>query len=382
MTSNARSLPSFLLIVTCTVAELNTDGQCSLDALRPYFVGPPLKEAHVNDGCYEIDLQHVEDVSTIVDRVLRSKSPVLLRNVKRIWPDVTQATMDWQPENLVTSYGHRLVNVQVSASEAGVFDCNRREEPCAEAVEEMSIADFFSGRPAAMGPRAAAYWQNNEISETGVEELAMQHPPFTGAKTVSHRQWVSRSNVSAAFHFDYDPNFVLVKQGAKTFFAYDMFQAELLYPGLATHDKFHTAVQFGAVDPTAPASRTRQRYPLFAEAKGIHCTARAGDLLHIPAYWWHFVSSTVEDGFSVGINWFVEAPEENRLPDACYEDLPLSIADHVLASHEARGGSESLDAAARRFRQRLGARFAGHDRGLPDDEDFYEEEGPDERDEL
>ena len=370
-----------ILVTTVDATRLLNllDDDCSLEALRSYFVGGPgIAESGNDDGGLCPSLNLAEHNPNIIERVLRSKTPVLLRNVERLWPDVDEATRAWRPDSLVAEYGSRHIAVQISSSVAGHFDCARRELPCSELVEEMSVRDFFAGRPPAAAAGSVAYWQNNEIADSGVEELAMA-PPFTNTEIVSHRQWVSRDNVSAAFHFDYDPNFVLVRQGAKTFYTYDMFQSAFLAPGLSLQDDFHTAVQFGAVDPRI---RSRKRYPRFENARGWRCTARKGDLLFIPAYHWHFVETNVEnDKFAIAINWFVHAPKEDRLPDKCYRELPYSIADFVLEQDE-----DDDDDATKRLRARRD-QFA-EARALHDlqmlQEDFYEEEDDDDggKDEL
>ncbi|XP_041433029.1 tRNA wybutosine-synthesizing protein 5 isoform X5 [Xenopus laevis] len=53
------------------------------------------------------------------------------------------------------------------------------------------------------------------------------------------------------------------------------------------------------------------KYPLFSHARRYECYLEAGDVLFIPALWFH---NTVADGFGVGVNVFWK-----DLPSECYD---------------------------------------------------------------
>ncbi|KAG8558888.1 hypothetical protein GDO81_017176 [Engystomops pustulosus] len=53
------------------------------------------------------------------------------------------------------------------------------------------------------------------------------------------------------------------------------------------------------------------KYPLFSQARRYECTLQAGDVLFIPALWFH---NTVAEEFGVGVNVFWK-----HLPSECYD---------------------------------------------------------------
>jgi len=45
------------------------------------------------------------------------------------------------------------------------------------------------------------------------------------------------------------------------------------------------------MSPVDIASPDLRRFPLFSRAKRLHCVIRPGDVLFMPAFWWHEVQS-------------------------------------------------------------------------------------------
>lgn len=53
------------------------------------------------------------------------------------------------------------------------------------------------------------------------------------------------------------------------------------------------------VDPVSP---NLEKFPKYAEAKGIKCLLEPGDILYIPPKWWHHVTA-LDKSFSVSFWW-------------------------------------------------------------------------------
>ena len=51
-----------------------------------------------------------------------------------------------------------------------------------------------------------------------------------------------------------------------------------------------------------------ERFPKFAQVKAMECTIRPGDILFMPAFWWHEVKSTpdTEQHRNLAVNFWYE----------------------------------------------------------------------------
>ncbi|MGC4086631.1 MAG: cupin-like domain-containing protein [Polyangiaceae bacterium] len=76
----------------------------------------------------------------------------------------------------------------------------------------------------------------------------------------------------------------------------------------------------GAVDPLAP---DLERFPLFERASGYRCQVRAGDVLCLPADWWHHVVA-VEPSITLSFE-FVNATNFSRFLTALLRNLPDTV---------------------------------------------------------
>ncbi|MEO8904367.1 MAG: cupin-like domain-containing protein [Polyangiaceae bacterium] len=76
----------------------------------------------------------------------------------------------------------------------------------------------------------------------------------------------------------------------------------------------------GAVNPLAP---DLERFPLFEKASPYRCTVGPGDVLSLPADWWHHVVA-VEESITLSFE-FVNATNFNRFMTALLRDLPNTV---------------------------------------------------------
>ena len=76
----------------------------------------------------------------------------------------------------------------------------------------------------------------------------------------------------------------------------------------------------GAVDPMAP---DLARFPLFEKAGGYRCQLRPGEVLCLPADWWHHVVA-VEESITLSFE-FVNATNFGRFMAALLRNLPDTV---------------------------------------------------------
>jgi hypothetical protein len=95
--------------------------------------------------------------------------------------------------------------------------------------------------------------------------------------------WISQGGVVSPLHYDAADNFFCQASGRKRVLLYPPHDADRMYP--------HTVPEiehFSRVDAEAP---DLARFPRFAGATCHEATLEPGDLLYLPAHWWHHVRS-------------------------------------------------------------------------------------------
>src|SRR5450830_579979 len=146
-----------------------------------------------------------------------------------------------------------------------------------------------------------------------VADSAQDLPPYVGnlemreLNTLCHwpgyfkkmgppRFWLGPSGTVTPLHCDYDDNIFAQIWGSKRIFLSPPHHDEFLYPREAN------AILFGSpFDPEAPDF---ERFPLARQATMIECIMQAGELLYVPAGWYHQVRSL---SFSLSANRWARA---------------------------------------------------------------------------
>jgi hypothetical protein len=103
--------------------------------------------------------------------------------------------------------------------------------------------------------------------------------------------WVALKGHYEFCHFDPDDNFVVMLQGRKQLRLFGLNNIEALYPNpLGSHGKtIQSQVNLDHPD--------LDKFPLFKETDCLHCTLHPGEMLYIPAFFWHQVSA-LDSGIS------------------------------------------------------------------------------------
>ena len=135
-------------------------------------------------------------------------------------------------------------------------------------------------------------------------------------------------------HFDQVDNLYLQLAGTKRFRIFPPGQTGALYPYPWHHPLDRSAqvdVRTAALGGDG-ARRELERFPRLAGARGSEVTLRPGELLFLPAYWWHEVlTDGVPSGeLTVSVNfWFDTSAKLMGLPS-----LPLSPMRLVEAARQ------------------------------------------------
>jgi hypothetical protein len=219
---------------------------------------------------------------------LQARAPVVIEGSIRSWP----ALRSWSAERLSARFGHR----RVSAYE---MDEGRiRLDPRAGfRVTELALGAFAerlrSERGRGLFVREPLPGRLPEL----LGEIAT--PPHCALGSGLRRNlWWSAESVVTRCHFDLPDNLIACVQGRKRFVLFPPSEGGNLYrhplwssvPHLARVDHEH-------VDAT--------RFPRFARARGWSAELSPGDLLFVPARFWHGARALEE---TITVNFWFSSP--------------------------------------------------------------------------
>jgi len=185
----------------------------------------------------------------------------------------------WTPEYLAATCGDVPVSVAVSVDRAGWHPAVPQRQgkytlpqvPLRDAVRWITSAEltdrefYVPHEPIQRFPRLC----QDVTFPTPLEESRVNI-------------WFGSANTLSGLHHDRSPNWYAQVFGEKRFILFSPDQVNSLYPqsGILGHAS--------AVDPVQPDLKA---FPRFAEAKPIEVTVKAGEVLFLPSFWWHHVTS-------------------------------------------------------------------------------------------
>lgn len=121
------------------------------------------------------------------------------------------------------------------------------------------------------------YLGNLELRELN----SMCHWPTYFEKMGPPRFWLGPAGTVTPLHCDYDDNIFAQIWGSKRLFLSPPHHDAFLYPNEAN------AILFGS--PVNPEAPDFEQFPLARQASLIECVVNPGDMLYVPAGWYHYV---------------------------------------------------------------------------------------------
>ncbi|MBA5636060.1 cupin-like domain-containing protein [Duganella sp. LX20W] len=205
--------------------------------------------------------------------------PFLISGLVNRWPLTALP-----PSILRERYGHVPVRARVGDYINTAFAPDR-------AMRDMTMLEYLD-LVAAGTDALPPYLGNLELRELN----RLCHWPAYFDKMGPPRFWVGPAGTVTPLHCDYDDNIFAQVWGTKRIFLSPPHHEEFLYP------KEANAILFGSpFDPEAPDFA---RFPLARQAAMIECIVEPGDMLYVPAGWYHQVRALT---FSLSSNRWARA---------------------------------------------------------------------------
>ena len=189
--------------------------------------------------------------------------PFIMTGVVNRWPLLSLSL-----DELRERYSHLRVRARVGDYINTAFHPDR-------AMQDMSLGEYLdlSAAPGELPP----YVGNLELRELN----RMCHWPAYFGKMGPPRFWIGPERTMTPLHCDYDDNIFAQIWGSKRIFLAPPHHDAFLYPSEAN------AILFGSpVDPEAPDF---ERFPLARQAALVDCIVSPGQMLYVPAGWYHQV---------------------------------------------------------------------------------------------
>ncbi len=126
------------------------------------------------------------------------------------------------------------------------------------------------------------YMAANSVPEALYD--CFDYPPYfdRGAFNIP-RWWIGSKNTGLGLHRDLVDNFLYQIKGAKKVYLFSPGESDYLYPVEFGGNPFYEPSSVNMFSPDL------EKHPVYPQAKGIQCELIPGDMLYLPAGWWHCI---------------------------------------------------------------------------------------------
>ncbi|WP_165861280.1 cupin-like domain-containing protein [Paenibacillus paeoniae] len=216
------------------------------------------------------------------------------------WMEEWGATSKWSnPDYLKEKVGNKVLPVARSDKRLTLGDLEKGYQTIK--VNQMDFHAFMD-TITSNERDADLFYYLQQIPISTFPELAgdFQVPEFIQGKDIKVNLWLGSGGNITPTHFDPASNFLAQVKGEKKLMLYAPNQTSRLYPF-----PFHSSNgNLSRVDVLNP---NLDRYPRYKKVQAIECTLKAGEMLFLPAFWWHSVETITRD-YTISLNFWWDPP--------------------------------------------------------------------------
>lgn len=234
-------------------------------------------------------------------RLKSQRVPLILTGALKDWKAISK----WNLEYLTSVLGRTEVNVEVSATNyfptLPSYSTIRpsRQVPFSEFAEAVRREGERSEN---------LYLKEKAFIEKFpnlVADIPLQ-PALSATAKFPTIFWISSAGATTPLHYDVVHSLFAQVSGRKRFTLFAPEDWAALYP----YPMFSRSSYFSRVDIAQP---DREGFPKFAQAKPFEFVLEPGEVLYLPAFWWHQVQS-LETAISVSYYRHVSARQILKWP--------------------------------------------------------------------
>jgi cupin-like protein len=225
---------------------------------------------------------------------LKQRTPAIVVGALTGW----KALGAWTPEYLASVLGDREVRVAVSKDHKYNYAAAKTAfEPLTRFDKTlMPFSQFVAKLLNSKATGEHYYLMQRPIEEEFPELLPdIKRPSWVADRKLDVNLWVGSEGNVTQMHYDRDENFLAELRGRKHLRLFGPEQTEFLYP----YPKDSVMYYLSFVDCDNPDFDT---YPEFRKARPWEGVLEPGEMLYLPARWWHQVRS-LEHAISVNFWW-------------------------------------------------------------------------------
>jgi len=242
-------------------------------------------------------------LKTFQQEFVKGDRPVIICGVAKDW----SACKQWNPKTLKSMFGSVMAPLRGSDNELEVFFGEARQKSVMSIAEYLDLIESIppnGKRPPYLGnipfddPLAKPYLDSIRSQ--------IQFPNYFPENRGSElRLWIGATEQKSTIHNDNYHNLNAQIYGQKAFLLLSPEQHQSLYAV-----KIDDGLWSSPIDPQQP---DWEKYPRFREAIGLEGVLHEGEILFIPAFWWHQARGLTT---SINVNMWVYTDDVSR----CYEN--------------------------------------------------------------
>lgn len=292
------------------------------------------------DLCIGTEVAYLNEIPSDIEfaRNYYAKScPVVIRNAVSNWPAVKK----WTPEYLQQLLGNKEFDVAVTPNgyADGLATQNQKEYFVLPMEQRMKMSEFLKALDDEAGAIYYIQKQNSNFTEyfpelqqdVNINSLSFAQKSFNKSPDAVNF-WMGDSRAITSMHKDPYDNLYCVIAGYKDFIllpphklcclhrkkyptgTYKLNDEKqfIIEPMLEKNEEgqlVEVQTEWISIDPLAP---DYAKYPQFAKAKPIKVRVFAGDVLYLPAYWFHHVQQSHK---CIALNFWYDMEYDSRY---CY----------------------------------------------------------------
>lgn len=198
------------------------------------------------------------------------------------------------------------VPIQKPEADGVNYFINYEQMPMSEVVDRINKGEgVYIGAKKITGPKGV----RSDVDGLGDLSDKMEIPKWIDVSRVHNANfWLGAGNNNTLLHYDAWDTVLMLGTGQKEF---------VVFPDTESPHMFqHSAFNFKALNEgrvlhskIRPLNVQERYQEEFSKAKGFRGIVKAGEVIFVPAGFWHFVEST---GTNVAVNFFIHTKDRSR----------------------------------------------------------------------